>query len=129
VPVLPNLFLGAESGVSPRKQLEHRKHAADRARARGESDKNAGRCSCWVLMLLASYYGHRPNRHEQWRTNACQTSLLLLRIVDLHVVSHKSCVVRANEPLVSRGIQKNDHLQGGLTFFMSPANLHHRPLT
>jgi len=104
VPVLPYLFLGAEDGVSKRKQLERRKPATNRTRARSESDQNAGRCSCWVLVLLASYYGYRPNRHEQWSTNASQTGLLLLRFVNLHVVSHKPSVVRPHEPLVPGGI-------------------------
>lgn len=94
------------------------------ARARSESDKNIGRCSCWLLMLLASYYGHQPNRHEQWSTNASQAGLLFLWIVDLHFLSHKSSLVRSHEPLVPRGIQKDDHLQEGLTFFLSTTNLH-----
>lgn len=124
VPVLSYLFLGAEGGFSTRKQLKRRKPAANRSRARSESYKDVGRCSCWVLMLLVSYYDHRPNRHEQWCTNASETSVLLLRIVDLHVVSHKPGVVRAPQPFVSRRIQKNDHLQDCLTFFTSPRNLH-----
>jgi len=125
LPVLPYLFLGTESGVSARKPFKRRKPATTRARARSESDKNAGRCSCWVLVLLVSDYSHRPNRHEQWSTNASQTSLLLLRIVDLLVVRHKPGIVRPHQPLVPRGIQKNNHLQETLTF-ISPINLHHR---
>lgn len=119
VPVLAHILLGAERRV-PARKLERRK-PANHSRARGESDQNAGRSSSWVLVLLVSYCGHRPDRYEQWCTNPTATSVLLVRIINLHVLGYKPGVVWAHEPIVSRRIQTNHHLQDcGVKLSMLP---------
>ncbi|KAJ7365068.1 Melatonin- receptor [Desmophyllum pertusum] len=71
---------------------------------------------CWF-----SYCGHRPDRYEQWCTNPTATSVLLVRIINLHVLGYKPGVVWAHEPIVSRRIQTNHHLQDcGVKLSMLP---------